>query len=130
LRESIRYNTSIMKPVFLTIAVAVLWASCAFAAEALPPVKKDCFLCHELNEKGTMVGLKKPINELCLQCHPDRSAPNEHAVGVTPPFSVENLPLYSGKVTCASCHEPHGLTGISKMLRAKPRDLCLYCHKK
>lgn len=95
-----------------------------------PAIKKDCRICHKLNEAGTRVILKAPITDLCVDCHPNRVAPAEHVVDVKPSMKVKGLPLYNGKMTCVTCHEPHGLTGKPKMLRSMKSDICLYCHKK
>ena len=40
--------------------------------------------------------------------------------------------LFSGVVECASCHDPHGVTGVTKFLRLanSNSDLCLACHIK
>lgn len=102
----------------------------AASEQAVPPMKKDCSLCHALNKEGTMATLKLPVNDLCLSCHPERGGPTEHPVGVTPQIPVPPLPLYGGEVTCVTCHEPHGLTGLRYMLRAEPGRLCTYCHQK
>jgi predicted CXXCH cytochrome family protein len=47
-----------------------------------------------------------------------------------------NLPLYSNRVECGSCHDPHGVwddtRGTLAMLRVDPSttDLCAQCHTK
>jgi predicted CXXCH cytochrome family protein len=115
---------------FLMISVFILASPCAFSDETVPSIKKDCKICHTLNEDGTRVGLRLPPVELCIDCHPDRIAPAEHAVDIRPSMRVKYLPLYGGKVTCSTCHEPHGLTGNIKMLRAVPSKICGYCHNK
>jgi len=40
--------------------------------------------------------------------------------------------LFSGRVECASCHDPHGVTGVTKLLRMSNASsaLCLTCHIK
>lgn len=118
-----------MRMLLFITAVIVLAAPCAFS-EAVPSIKKDCKICHTLNKEGTMISLRLPPIELCIDCHSDRIAPAEHVVDVRPSMRVKHLPLYGGKVTCTTCHEPHGLTDNVKMLRATPSKICGYCHKK
>jgi predicted CXXCH cytochrome family protein len=121
-----------------SIAFALLFAGRALSEEAaprdvvprVPAVKKDCNLCHKLSKHGTRVLLKMPLSQLCLDCHPERKPPAEHVVDVVPTMEVDFLPLDSkGRMTCATCHEPHGLTGKVKMLRGTKSEICGYCHK-
>jgi predicted CXXCH cytochrome family protein len=97
-------------------------------AGSMPEVKKDCGLCHREHgaQKG-MVLLNKPVQELCIECHPDRTTPNEHMVDIVPSMRVKKLPLLNGKMTCITCHDPHK-NPYGKMLRAPQRDLCFICH--
>ncbi len=92
----------------------------------IPEIKKDCGICHADISKGP--ALKKPLSGLCLDCHPDRSAPREHKVDIVPAVTVRTLPLFDGKMTCATCHDPHS-NDYGKMLRMRGKDLCLQCHK-
>jgi predicted CXXCH cytochrome family protein len=119
-----------MRKLLLVISIIALSSTYAVSAETIPELKKNCFLCHMLNKKGTKIRLTVPINELCLDCHPDRKKPAEHEVDIRPSMRVRHLPLYNGKITCVTCHEPHGMTGLVKMLRAMPSELCSYCHAK
>lgn len=86
---------------------------------------------------------------LCMSCHDGNVARGgatfsfsgsaaftgySHKVNVSIPGTADynqnpNLPLNGGKVTCGSCHDPHG-TG--KMLRKANTNsaLCTECHKK
>jgi predicted CXXCH cytochrome family protein len=47
------------------------------------------------------------------------------------PASV-GLPLYNTKLECATCHNPHGVAGVPKFLRASNTGsaLCMRCHAK
>jgi predicted CXXCH cytochrome family protein len=120
-----------MRAVLVSFAVILLAAAPVFSEETIPSIKKDCNLCHKLNKKGTLVRLKVPMSQLCLDCHSERTPPGEHVVDVKATMKVRYLPLdRKGRITCVTCHEPHGMTGKVKMLRARPSELCNYCHKK
>jgi predicted CXXCH cytochrome family protein len=74
--------------------------------------------------------LKKPLSELCIGCHPDR-VEADHRVDMVPSMDVGGLPLdKKGRMTCATCHDPHDREGVGAMLRAEPEELCGRCHKK
>ncbi len=92
-----------------------------------PFEKHDCTFCHDDPAvKGPGV-LRKELSGLCLDCHPDRKAPREHAVDTKPSMTVAGLPLQRGMLTCATCHDPHA-NPHGTLLRKPPRDLCLSCH--
>jgi predicted CXXCH cytochrome family protein len=46
--------------------------------------------------------------------------------------SVVDDMLFNGQVQCASCHDPHGSSGVPKLLRISNAGsaLCLICHDK
>ncbi len=98
-------------------------------AAEMPAIKKDCKTCHGNHIMEKQVLLNKPVAELCLDCHPDRKAPNEHKVDVEPSMDVGDLPLKEGKITCITCHDPHK-NPYGLLLRVPAKDLCLVCHKK
>jgi predicted CXXCH cytochrome family protein len=120
-----------MRILFLTVLAAVLLsAGNAFPEEAVPPIKKDCRTCHISHDMGAGVLLKMPLSDLCIDCHSDRLPPYDHMVDIVPSMPVKNLPLdREGRMTCITCHDPHGKSGLVRMLRAKPRDICKYCHQ-
>ncbi len=121
----------------IPVLIALILAGCAtklspasLAQENIPAIKKDCTVCHTSHDiAGKTAALKKPLQELCIDCHADRAAPNEHKVGVAPQAAVKTLPLKDGKITCITCHDPHKGT-YRKMLRVPPKDLCITCHNK
>jgi len=92
----------------------------------LPDSKKNCALCHQ-DGSAAKEGLRKPLSQLCIDCHPERTAPAEHKVDVVPAVEVRGLPLTDGKITCVTCHDPHRNT-FGSLLRKKQTDLCLSCH--
>ena len=58
--------------------------------------------------------------------------------GLTSPVSASlvktgvNVPLYSAKMECASCHDVHNAPGVAKLLRIANTSsaLCITCHTK
>jgi len=92
----------------------------------LPPSKQDCSLCHIDAAQGTPA-LKQRLSDLCFSCHADRRAPNEHAVDIVPSLEVSGLPLFEGRMTCVTCHDPH-TNPYGSLLRKPEAELCLSCH--
>ena len=96
----------------------------------VPEIKKDCSICHVVHRGVAGVLLIRPLPELCTECHPDRTGKGEHSIGIKPKDTID-LPLdKQGKITCTTCHAPHGEGGFPKMLRKKADEICISCHKK
>lgn len=115
---------------FVGIGCALLGAAADAAprpVHPLPPSKQDCSNCHPGAEGPRSGTLAKGLSGLCLDCHPDRIAPQEHRVDIVPAMPVKDLPLFEGRMTCATCHDPHRNTHGS-LLRKPEADLCLSCH--
>jgi predicted CXXCH cytochrome family protein len=119
---------------FIGACVCILAAVCASAVRAaerpafpLPPSKQDCSNCHIQTWTGATGALTKKLSALCLDCHPDRVAPQEHQVDMIPPMAVADLPLFGGRMTCATCHDPHTNT-YGSLLRKPEIELCRSCH--
>ncbi len=93
----------------------------------LPEIKKDCSTCHVLQGGKPTPALAKKLPDLCLDCHPDRVAPQEHPVDVAPSSQPKNLPLADGKMTCVTCHNPHQ-NPYGSLLRLPETELCFACH--
>lgn len=109
------------------IAVLIVFTAAAHS-EGLPQIKKDCGICHVSHMGGTL--LKEPLSGLCIGCHSDR-VEADHAVDIVPSMDVGGLPLdRDGRMTCATCHDPHDGRGMEAMLRVEPEELCGLCHKK
>jgi len=111
-----------MKSGLLIIVLAIVFI-CSATSHA---VEKKCEFCHA-GHNGTGGLLKSDINELCLDCHQERAAKGEHKVGMVPSMPVNGMPLSDGKITCATCHNPHSK---AKFMLRKPADqICRECHK-
>ncbi len=115
-------------PMALLLVMAAWFMAGSRQAPAgpLPEIKKDCSLCHLDIQKGP--ALKSSLSGLCIRCHPDRMAPNEHRVDIVPTMKVNNLPLSAGKITCITCHDPHS-NKYGKLLRVPQNQLCSRCHR-
>jgi DmsE family decaheme c-type cytochrome len=64
-------------------------------------------------------GLKKTQPELCLDCHQMRRAQLQRS---------SHMPYREGKVTCTSCHNPHGTPNPKQLIQATVNENCLSCH--
>jgi DmsE family decaheme c-type cytochrome len=64
-------------------------------------------------------GLVKAQPELCLQCHQLRRAQLQRS---------SHMPYREGKVTCTSCHNPHGTPNPKQLIQSTTNENCLSCH--
>lgn len=107
-----------------------------------------CAQCHVLHDptSASHLTLGGSPNDTCASCHKPggtgvavdqtifRNSPHGPAWMPdtdTPVLTVWPGQVDSGRGYCSSCHEPHGITGPPKMLRAGQtslNDLCLTCH--
>jgi DmsE family decaheme c-type cytochrome len=75
-----------------------------------------CTSCHSIM-KGQLV--KVTEIETCGQCHTQRRAQLMRS---------SHMPVREGKMTCTSCHNPHG-TATEKLLKANSvNETCYTCH--
>ncbi|TAL24568.1 MAG: hypothetical protein EPN94_07045 [Nitrospirae bacterium] len=128
-----------MKILALIFTVMIFSASCTLpgfkkTTEVKPSevtAHKDCNMCHLPHKMGGGILLSKPLSELCSSCHQARIGAGEHKVGIKPSMPTEGLPLDTdGKITCITCHDPHGAKGYESLLRAPSfTELCKKCHK-
>ncbi|MBI2677699.1 MAG: ammonia-forming cytochrome c nitrite reductase subunit c552 [Candidatus Koribacter versatilis] len=63
--------------------------------------------------------LKQGQPELCLTCHQMRRAQLQRS---------SHMPYREGKVTCTSCHNPHGTPNPKQLIQATTNENCLSCH--
>jgi DmsE family decaheme c-type cytochrome len=83
---------------------------------AATPLSSEARYNHPLTENKT---LKKSQPELCLQCHQMRRAQLQRS---------SHMPYREGKVTCTSCHNPHGSPNPKQLIQATTNENCLSCH--
>ncbi|OGS01671.1 MAG: hypothetical protein A2V88_10945, partial [Elusimicrobia bacterium RBG_16_66_12] len=85
----------------------------------------SCLQCHSVHEGTGRTSLKDRAvfeeriqTETCLKCHKKQKADMRLA---------SHHPLPEGKMSCVSCHNPHG--GIEGSLKAdSSEELCARCH--
>lgn len=102
------------------------------------PRKVVCRSCHRPHGINTDARLIVTTDEgaLCVSCHADhRASASRHPVQVrmsaTTRAAIEGIGGVAGnKLTCLSCHDPHGSTAGS-LLRTDARgaDACRLCHQ-
>jgi DmsE family decaheme c-type cytochrome len=84
----------------------------------------SCTTCHSVHKPASFTHqLVKPTEtQLCATCHRKEVAKTERAVA--------HMPVREGKMTCSSCHNPHGSISNVKALKAGSSvgELCMTCH--
>jgi DmsE family decaheme c-type cytochrome len=84
----------------------------------------SCTTCHSVHSpKSTAHQLVKTTQtELCATCHRVQVTKTERAVA--------HMPVREGKMTCTSCHNPHGSISNVKALKvgSSEAELCESCH--
>ena len=63
--------------------------------------------------------VQKEQPELCLECHQMRRAQLQRS---------SHMPYREGKVTCTSCHNPHGTPNPKQLIAPTVNENCLTCH--
>jgi DmsE family decaheme c-type cytochrome len=91
--------------------------------EGSPHAERDlaCTACHRVMEEvSERYQLAKATEiETCGQCHLQRKAQLMRS---------SHMPLREGKMTCSSCHDPHGSVGEHLLKANSINDLCYTCH--
>ena len=93
-----------------------------------------CVDCHQVKQEVSVAlssqtrfsaplsdnrGVAKSQPELCLGCHMMRRAQLQRS---------SHMPYREGKVTCTSCHNPHGSPNPSQLIQATVNENCYSCH--
>jgi predicted CXXCH cytochrome family protein len=129
LNENFALRKRIIASAFRTILIVLticFLIPLNFSEAQVPDEHKTCTLCHI--EDGSS-DLKKGINETCIGCHPE-SPGRDHPIGIVINNVSEKLPLdRENKITCITCHEPHGKETKERLLRIDFNNLCIECHK-
>ena len=93
-----------------------MWDSSGHAARNLA-----CVSCHSVHApKSEQAQLGRRRIELCATCHKLQAQKQ---------LRTSHMPVREGKMTCSSCHNPHGSTNVS-MLRVGNyiNESCTSCH--
>ncbi len=84
----------------------------------------SCATCHSVHSPKAMAHqlVKATETQLCATCHRLQVAKTERAVA--------HMPVREGKMSCSSCHNPHGSIGNVKALKvgSSVNETCVSCH--
>jgi DmsE family decaheme c-type cytochrome len=84
----------------------------------------SCTTCHSVHHPKSLEHqlLKPTQTELCASCHRLQVAKTERAVA--------HMPVREGKMSCTSCHNPHGSINNVKALKvgSSIAESCMSCH--
>jgi DmsE family decaheme c-type cytochrome len=93
-----------------------MWEGSAHSARNL-----GCATCHSVHsftsEKGQLV--KANQMEVCASCHKSQ---------VQKQLRSAHMPVREGKMTCTSCHNPHGSVTPALLKEPSLNDTCYTCH--
>lgn len=83
--------------------------------------KVACVSCHNPHPQGEVKAglLAAPQLELCGRCHPQQKAKM---------FRSGHMPVREEKMTCASCHNPHGTLTEKGLHQNSINENCYACH--
>jgi DmsE family decaheme c-type cytochrome len=84
----------------------------------------SCLTCHSVHKPASFEHqlVKGSESQLCATCHRTQVAKTERAVA--------HMPVREGKMTCSSCHNPHGSIANVKALAVgnSINESCYSCH--
>lgn len=80
-----------------------------------------CVNCHKVMETLSAKNLfaKATEMEVCFQCHLQRRAQLRRS---------SHMPFREQKMTCTSCHNPHGTANPKQLIQASVNESCYACH--
>jgi DmsE family decaheme c-type cytochrome len=70
-------------------------------------------------DSRTALGRRRATTEVCLTCHPDQRARMQLS---------SHMPVREGKLTCTSCHNPHGSVTTALLKDNSVNENCYRCH--
>jgi len=84
----------------------------------------SCITCHSVHSPKSSEGqlVQETQTQVCATCHRVQVAKTERAVA--------HMPVREGKMSCSSCHNPHGSINNVKNLKtgSSVSELCISCH--
>lgn len=80
-----------------------------------------CTNCHSVMRNVTPKFQLAKLTEMdtCFQCHKNKRAEI---------WRSSHMPIREGKLTCSTCHNPHGSYGETLLKEATVNDNCYKCH--
>jgi len=80
-----------------------------------------CTQCHTVMRNVTPKNQLARLTEMdtCFQCHKNKRAEI---------WRSSHMPVREGRMTCSTCHNPHGTYGESLLKTATVNDTCYQCH--
>jgi DmsE family decaheme c-type cytochrome len=78
-----------------------------------------CSSCHKVHTAQDAVRDKRAQPEVCFSCHKEQRALSE---------KPSHHPIPEGKMTCSSCHNPHGSAGPKMLVKDSVTGTCYTCH--
>lgn len=78
-----------------------------------------CTDCHQLHTPTQKVLDPVTQPDVCFACHKTQRAQVHR---------YSRHPILEGKVTCSSCHNPHGSTGPKLLVKESVNETCYTCH--
>jgi predicted CXXCH cytochrome family protein len=101
-----------------------------------PAAAGRCTTCHDPHGSENVFWLKKPVWNLCTNCH-DEKAKDRHVVvgfvyGDSHPTRNRKHPLKNQDFYCSSCHNPHAaqVRYLWQFDATSREELCQKCHAK
>jgi DmsE family decaheme c-type cytochrome len=93
-----------------------LWRGSTHEVREVP-----CTNCHTVmvNVTPKFQLAKLTEQDTCFQCHKNKRAEI---------WRSSHMPIREGKITCSSCHNPHGSFGEALLKEATVNDNCYKCH--
>lgn len=78
-----------------------------------------CASCHTVHAAKDPVLTKTTQQEVCFGCHKAQRAQT---------LRISTHPLAVGKMGCSDCHNPHGSTGPTLLVKNSVNETCYTCH--
>jgi len=92
-----------------------------------------CTICHSPHKSTDQTHLRRPVNELCNQCHvADDQGFTFHSKSYIKfhPVGEVNVKKLDKELDCADCHNPHYSENLMMLTVAENEDeLCAKCHE-
>jgi DmsE family decaheme c-type cytochrome len=119
----IRFSRDSVAPVAVQNGVCLACHEKSLSAEwhAGPHAANDvtCAACHDLHTARDPVLSARTQNEVCYTCHVTKRA------DFLRPYAH---PVRQGKVACSDCHQPHGTSAASQLVKSTVNQTCYQCH--